>query len=113
MNAGFAAYIRQVRLEITIFGVQAVDSNSMAMSLQAVQPTTIMDIAMFADVTSIRMVVTETLRFAKLYDRQRRPGQVHRGTRGELYDERLLLLAVRLRDQPLIGAVRGAVHDLY
>ena len=67
MIAGIAAFMKQVRPEIQIIGVQTVDSNSMAMSLQAGKPTAIDDVGMFADGTSIRLVGTETLRLAQLY----------------------------------------------
>jgi threonine dehydratase len=67
MIAGIAAYVKLVRPEVRIVGVQTVDSNSMALSLSAGRPTPVDDVGLFADGTAIKLVGTETFRLAQLY----------------------------------------------
>ncbi len=65
--AGVAAYVKAVRPEIKIIGVQTVDSDSMARSLQAGRRVTLNDVGLFADGTAVKLVGEETFRLAKLY----------------------------------------------
>ncbi|MQR00358.1 threonine ammonia-lyase, biosynthetic [Glaciimonas soli] len=65
--AGVAAYVKAVRPEIKIIGVQTVDSDSMARSLKAGRRVTLGDVGLFADGTAVKLVGEETFRLAKLY----------------------------------------------
>ncbi|MGB7480172.1 MAG: threonine ammonia-lyase, biosynthetic [Burkholderiaceae bacterium] len=63
--AGIAAYIKAVRPEIRIIGVQTVDSDAMAKSLKAGRRVTLPDVGLFADGTAVKLVGEETFRLAK------------------------------------------------
>lgn len=65
--AGIAAYVKAVRPEIKIIGVQTVDSDAMARSLKAGRRVTMTDVGLFADGTAVKLVGEETFRLAKLY----------------------------------------------
>ncbi|QRX84671.1 threonine ammonia-lyase, biosynthetic [Glaciimonas sp. PAMC28666] len=65
--AGIAAYVKAVRPEIKIIGVQTVDSDAMARSLKAGRRVTLSDVGLFADGTAVKLVGEETFRLAKLY----------------------------------------------
>ncbi|WP_112990824.1 threonine ammonia-lyase, biosynthetic [Herminiimonas fonticola] len=65
--AGVAAYVKAVRPEIKIIGVQTVDSDAMARSLQSNRRVTMTDVGLFADGTAVKLVGEETFRLAKLY----------------------------------------------
>ncbi|WP_353155688.1 threonine ammonia-lyase, biosynthetic, partial [Herminiimonas fonticola] len=65
--AGIAAYVKAVRPEIKIIGVQTVDSDAMARSLQSNRRVTMTDVGLFADGTAVKLVGEETFRLAKLY----------------------------------------------
>lgn len=65
--AGVAAYIKAVRPEIRIIGVQTTDSDAMARSLQAGRRITLTDVGLFSDGTAVKLVGEETFRLAKLY----------------------------------------------
>ncbi|MDP5008926.1 MAG: threonine ammonia-lyase, biosynthetic, partial [Glaciimonas sp.] len=65
--AGVAAYVKAVRPDIKIIGVQSVDSDSMARSLKAGRRVTLTDVGLFADGTAVKLVGEETFRLAKLY----------------------------------------------
>ena len=64
---GIAAYVKQIRPDIKIIGVQSVDSDAMARSLKAGERVTLTDVGLFADGTAVRLVGEETFRLAKLY----------------------------------------------
>jgi threonine dehydratase len=63
--AGVAAYVKQIRPDIRIIGVQTVDSDDMARSLKAGERVTLTDVGLFADGTAVRLVGEETFRLAK------------------------------------------------
>src|SRR5438445_2848627 len=65
--AGIAAYVKQVRPEIKIIGVQTPDSDGMARSLKAGRRVTLPDVGLFSDGTAVKLVGEETFRLAKLY----------------------------------------------
>lgn len=65
--AGVAAYVKAVRPEIKIIGVQTSDSDAMARSLQAGRRVTMPDVGLFADGTAVKLVGEETFRLAKQY----------------------------------------------
>ncbi|MES3024568.1 MAG: threonine ammonia-lyase, biosynthetic [Pseudomonadota bacterium] len=65
--SGVAAYVKQIRPDIKIIGVQSLDSDAMARSLKAGQRVTLPDVGLFADGTAVRLVGEETFRLAQMY----------------------------------------------
>jgi threonine dehydratase len=65
--AGVAAYVKAVRPEIKIIGVQSTDSDAMARSLKAGRRVTLPDVGLFCDGTAVKLVGEETFRLAKQY----------------------------------------------
>ncbi|KAF1042458.1 MAG: L-threonine dehydratase biosynthetic IlvA [Herbaspirillum frisingense] len=65
--AGVAAYVKAVRPEIKIIGVQTADSDAMARSLKAGRRVTLPDVGLFSDGTAVKLVGEETFRLAKEY----------------------------------------------
>ncbi len=65
--AGVAAYVKAIRPEIKIIGVQTTDSDAMARSLKAGKRVTLNDVGLFSDGTAVKLVGEETFRLAKLY----------------------------------------------
>jgi threonine dehydratase len=65
--AGIAAYVKQVRPEIKIIGVQTTDSDAMARSLKAGRRITLTDVGLFSDGTAVKLVGEETFRLARKY----------------------------------------------
>jgi threonine dehydratase len=65
--AGIAAYVKAVRPEIRIIGVQTTDSDAMARSLKAGRRVTLADVGLFSDGTAVKLVGAETFRLAKKY----------------------------------------------
>ncbi|MDZ7842523.1 MAG: threonine ammonia-lyase, biosynthetic [Gammaproteobacteria bacterium] len=63
--AGIAAYVKQVRPEIRVIGVQADDSDAMYQSLKAGRRVRLKDVGIFADGTAVRQVGKETFRIAR------------------------------------------------
>jgi threonine dehydratase len=63
--AGVAAYIKAVRPEIRVIGVQAADSDAMLRSVRAGRPVTLTDVGLFADGTAVKKVGDETFRLAR------------------------------------------------
>ncbi|GAA3995345.1 threonine ammonia-lyase, biosynthetic [Comamonas faecalis] len=67
--AGIASYIKALRPEVKIIGVQTVDSDAMAQSAQAGARVQLPDVGLFADGTAVKLVGEETFRLAsKLVD---------------------------------------------
>lgn len=64
---GVAAYVKQVRPEIKVIGVQTVDSDAMARSLKAGRRVTLADVGLFSDGTAVKQVGREPFRLAKQY----------------------------------------------
>ncbi|HWT72660.1 MAG TPA: threonine ammonia-lyase, biosynthetic [Oxalicibacterium sp.] len=64
---GIAAYVKAVRPDIRIIGVQSVESDAMARSLKAGRRVTLPDVGLFADGTAVKLVGEETFRLAKKY----------------------------------------------
>jgi threonine dehydratase len=62
--SGVANYIKAVRPEIKVIGVQTMDSNAMAASVQAGERITLSDVGLFADGTAVKLVGEETFRIA-------------------------------------------------
>ncbi len=65
--SGVAAYVKQIRPDIKIIGVQTVDSDAMARSLRAGERVTLPDVGLFSDGTAVRLVGEETFRLAQQY----------------------------------------------
>jgi threonine dehydratase len=65
--AGVAAYVKQVRPEIKIIGVQTIDSKAMFESLQAGKRVTLQDVGLFSDGTAVKLVGEETFRLCQHY----------------------------------------------
>jgi threonine dehydratase len=63
--AGVGSYVKQIRPDIKVIGVQTLDSDAMARSLKAGQRVTLSDVGLFSDGTAVRLVGEETFRVAK------------------------------------------------
>jgi threonine dehydratase len=63
--AGVASYIKAVRPDIKIIGVQMTDSNAMAQSIAAGKRITLKDVGLFSDGTAVKQVGVETFRLAR------------------------------------------------
>ena len=62
--AGVANYIKAVRPEIKVIGVQMNDSNAMVQSVAAKKRVTLPDVGLFSDGTAVKLVGEETFRIA-------------------------------------------------
>jgi threonine dehydratase len=65
--AGIAAYVKRVRPEVKIIGVQPVDSDAMARSLAAGRRVKLAHVGLFADGVAVKQVGRETFRLARQY----------------------------------------------
>jgi len=65
--AGVAAYIKALRPEIRVIGVQTEDSDAMARSFAAGRRVQLHQVGLFSDGTAVRLVGEETYKLAKLY----------------------------------------------
>ena len=63
--AGVAAYIKAVRPEIQVIGVQTVDSSAMLQSVQKGRRVALADVGLFSDGTAVKLVGEETFRVAR------------------------------------------------
>ena len=63
--AGVAAYVKQVRPDIRIIGVQPVDSDAMYRSLKAKKRVTLEHVGLFADGVAVKQVGQETFRLCR------------------------------------------------
>jgi threonine dehydratase len=64
---GIAAYVKRVRPEIRVIGVQPVDSDAMARSLEAGRRVVLPHVGLFADGVAVKQVGKETFRLARQY----------------------------------------------
>jgi len=62
--SGIAAYIKAVRPEIKVIGVQASDSDAMVRSIAAGKRIQLNDVGLFSDGTAVKLVGEETFRLA-------------------------------------------------
>ena len=62
--SGVANYIKAVRPEIKVIGVQMNDSDAMIQSVQAGERITLADVGLFSDGTAVKLVGEETFRIA-------------------------------------------------
>lgn len=63
--SGVAAYIKAIRPEIKVIGVQAVDSDAMKRSLDAGQRVELKEVGLFADGIAVKYVGEETFRLCR------------------------------------------------
>ncbi|MFZ4285990.1 threonine ammonia-lyase, biosynthetic [Variovorax sp. HJSM1_2] len=63
--SGVANYIKAVRPEIKVIGVQTIDSDAMLQSVNAKKRVTLPDVGLFADGTAVKLVGEETFRVAR------------------------------------------------
>ncbi len=63
--SGVAAYIKAVRPEIRVIGVQTTDSDAMARSVEAGKRVQLDDVGLFSDGTAVKLVGEETFRVAR------------------------------------------------
>jgi threonine dehydratase len=63
--SGVAAYIKAVRPEIKIIGVQTTESDAMVRSVKAGKRVQLHDVGLFCDGTAVKLVGEETLRVAR------------------------------------------------
>jgi threonine dehydratase len=63
--SGVGAYIKAVRPEIKVIGVQMRDSDAMLRSIQAGRRVQLADVGLFSDGTAVKMVGEETFRLAR------------------------------------------------
>ena len=65
--SGIAAYVKRLRPEIKIIGVEPVDANAMYRSLQAGHRVRLSQVGLFADGVAVREVGEETFRLCRQY----------------------------------------------
>jgi len=65
--SGVAAYVKQIRPEIKVIGVQTTDSDAMYRSLKAKKRVQLSDVGLFADGTAVKLAGVETLRICRKY----------------------------------------------
>jgi threonine dehydratase len=65
LSAGVAAYIKAVRPEIKVIGVQTTDSDAMVRSVREGQRVQLNDIGLFSDGTAVKLVGEETFRLVR------------------------------------------------
>ena len=65
LAAGVASYIKAVRPEIKVIGVQMVDSDAMTRSVKAGKRVTLTDVGLFSDGTAVKKVGAETFRVCR------------------------------------------------
>ncbi len=63
--AGIAAYVKRVRPEIKVIGVEAVDADAMTRSLAAGRRITLKQVGLFADGAAVKQVGAETFRLCR------------------------------------------------
>ncbi|MGL6112525.1 MAG: threonine ammonia-lyase, biosynthetic, partial [Rubrivivax sp.] len=63
--SGVSAYIKAVRPQIKVIGVQSVDSDAMLRSVRAGKRVALKDVGLFADGTAVKQVGVETFRLAR------------------------------------------------
>jgi threonine dehydratase len=63
--SGIAAYIKAVRPEVKVIGVQTTDSDAMLRSVRAGRRVTLHDVGLFSDGTAVKLVGEETFRLTR------------------------------------------------
>ncbi|MDN5841882.1 MAG: threonine ammonia-lyase, biosynthetic [Alcaligenaceae bacterium] len=65
--SGIAAYVKQLRPDIKVIGVQTEDSDAMARSVKLGRRIKLSDVGLFSDGTAVKQVGLETFRLAREY----------------------------------------------
>ena len=65
--SGVAVYVKAVRPDIKVIGVQTVDSDAMAQSVEAGERVALSDVGLFSDGTAVKLVGQETFRICQEY----------------------------------------------
>ena len=65
--SGVAAYVKAVRPDIKVIGVQTTDSDAMVKSVKAGRRVTLSDVGLFCDGTAVKLAGEETFRLTRLY----------------------------------------------
>ncbi len=65
--SGVAAYLKQVKPEVRVIGVQTVDSDAMARSIKEGKRVVLSEVGLFSDGTAVKQVGEETLRLCQKY----------------------------------------------
>ncbi|MCU0812911.1 MAG: threonine ammonia-lyase, biosynthetic, partial [Burkholderiaceae bacterium] len=65
LAAGVAAYVKAVRPEIRVIGVQMTDSDAMLRSVRAGKRVALHDVGLFSDGTAVKLVGEETFRLVR------------------------------------------------
>jgi threonine dehydratase len=63
--SGVAAYVKQIRPDIRVIGVQTVDSDAMRRSIEAGRRVELSEVGLFSDGTAVKKVGEETLRLCR------------------------------------------------
>ena len=63
--SGVAAYVKAVRPDIKVIGVQMIDSDAMAQSVRAGERVELADVGLFSDGTAVKRVGVETFRLTR------------------------------------------------
>ena len=63
--SGVASYVKALRPEIRVIGVQTVDSDAMARSIESGERVVLDDVGLFSDGTAVRQVGVETFRICR------------------------------------------------
>jgi threonine dehydratase len=67
LAAGVSAYVKQLRPDIKIIGVQTTDSDAMAQSLEQRKRISLSEVGLFSDGTAVKLVGQETFRLCEQY----------------------------------------------
>lgn len=67
LAAGVGAYVKQLRPDIKIIGVQTIDSAAMAQSMEQHSRVTLAEVGLFSDGTAVKLVGEETFRLCEQY----------------------------------------------
>lgn len=65
LAAGVASYIKAVRPEVKVIGVQTSDSDAMVQSVEQSERVTLADVGLFSDGTAVKLVGEETFRLIR------------------------------------------------
>ena len=65
--SGIAAYIKRVRPDVRVIGVEAVDANAMTLSLERGERVELEQVGLFADGAAVKLVGEETFRLCRQY----------------------------------------------
>ena len=67
MLAGVAAYVKQVRPDVNVYGVEAEDAAGMTASLEAGKPVVLDHVGLFADGAAVKAIGQETFKLCDKY----------------------------------------------